>query len=75
MTWPNEVPFDVRRRLAQVAQHVLSAASVVGLAFREFQRDRQAFSVDQGVDLGGQPAPRATHATGSGVFFWALAAC
>ena len=37
--------------------------------------DRQALGIDHGVDLGGQAAARATHATGSAIFFWALAAC
>ena len=56
-------------------QHVGGAAAVVGLALGELERDGQAVRVDQGVDLGGQPAPRATQATGSVVFFWALAPC
>lgn len=56
-------------------QHVGGAATVVGLAFGELEGDGQPFGVDQSVDLGGQPTARATHATGSVVFFWALAAC
>ena len=60
---------------ADRAQHVLGAAAVMGLAFGELQQDRQAAGVDQGVDLGGQPAARTTHATGSRLFFWPLAAC
>ena len=60
---------------AQVIEHVGGAAPVVGLALGELQSDGQAIGVDQGVDLGGQAAARATHATGSVVFFWVLAAC
>ena len=60
---------------AQRVEHVGGAPSVVGLALGELQSDRQAIGVDQGVDLCGQAAARATHATGSFVFFWALAAC
>jgi hypothetical protein len=56
-------------------QHVGGAPAVVGLAFGELQRNGQALGIDQGVDLGGQAAARATPATGSVVFFWALAAC
>ena len=52
-----------------------AAAAVMGLALGQLERDRQAAGVDQGVDLGRQAAARATHATGSVVFFWALAAC
>ena len=33
------------------------------------------FSIDDGMNLGRQAAARATHATGSAVFFWALAVC
>ena len=50
---------------AEGAQHVVGAASVMGLALGDLQRDRQAAGVDQRVDFGGQPAARATHATGS----------
>ena len=60
---------------AKRCEHVLGAAAVMGLAFGELRGDRQTVGVDQGMDLGGQAAARATHATGSVVFFWALAAC
>ena len=52
---------------AEGAQHVGGAAAIVGLAFGQLQRDRQAVGVDEGVDLGRQPAPRAPHALGSSV--------
>jgi len=60
---------------AKRAEHILCAASVMGLAFSEFQKDWQAAGIDEGVDFGGQPAARATHATGSRRFFLPLAAC
>ena len=60
--------------MRQSLQHVLGAASVVGLAFGELQHDRQAAAIDKGVDLRRQPAARATHATGSPPFF-PFAAC
>jgi len=60
---------------AERAQHVVSTASVMGLAFGEFEKDRQATGIDEGVDFGRQPTARATHATGSRRFFWPLAAC
>jgi hypothetical protein len=56
-------------------QHVLGAAPVMGLAFGDFQKDRKAACISERVYFGGQPAPRATHATGSRRFFWPLAAC
>lgn len=51
------------------SQHVSGRASVVSLAFGQLEADRSAFSIDKGVDLGGQAATRATHATGSLLFF------
>lgn len=56
-------------------QHVDGRTPVMSLAFGQLQADRAAFSIDEGMDLGGQAAARATHATGSLVFFWPLAAC
>ncbi len=49
---------------ADVAQHVGGAATVMRLPLRQLQGDRQAISVHEGVDLRGQPAPRAPHASG-----------
>jgi hypothetical protein len=57
------------------AQHVFCAVPVMGLAFGELEQDRQAAGINERVDLGRQPAARATHATGSRRFFWPLAAC
>ncbi len=56
-------------------EHVGGAASVMRLAFGQLQIDRQALGVDERMNFGRQTAARATHATGSVVFFWALAAC
>ena len=50
--------------LADFAQHVGGASAVMSLAFRQLQSDRQAIGVDKGVDLRGQTAPRAPHASG-----------
>jgi transposase len=51
------------------------AVPVIGLALAQREADRQAVGIDDGMNLGGQAAARATHATGSAVFFFALAAC
>ena len=51
--------------IANAAQHIGGAAAVVSLARGEFERDRIAVGVDDGVDFGGQPASRAPHALGS----------
>jgi hypothetical protein len=61
--------------LAEIAKHIDGAGSVVGLSLSQFECDWQAVGVYQGMDFGRQAAPRATHATGSVFFFWALAAC
>src|SRR5271155_173045 len=50
---------------SEVAQHVLSASSIMGLALGELERDGQAVGIDERVDLGRQPAPRAPHASSS----------
>ena len=57
------------------AQELHCGRRVMGLALGELQRDRQAVGVDHGVNSSSQAAARATHAIGSIVFFWALAAC
>ncbi len=69
--------------VADIIEHVGRALAVMGLAFAELERDRQAVGVDQGMDLGRQPAARAPHASGvsrvpsGGVRapFFTLAAC
>ena len=61
--------------LDESVEHIAAAASVMGLTFGQFQSNRQALGIDERVDLRCQAAPRATHATTSLVFFWALAAC
>ena len=53
--------------LAEAGEHVPGATAIMGLALGDLQGDRQSIGVDQGVDLGGQPAPRAPHASGSSV--------
>lgn len=40
------------------------ALAVMGLALAELERDRIAVGIDQGMDLGGQSASRAPHASG-----------
>ena len=60
---------------ADRAEHIPGTASVMGLSFGEFKKDRQATGIDEGMDFGRQAAPRATHATGSRLFFLPLAAC
>ena len=47
------------------AQHVIGGTTVMGLSGRQFQRDRQASGVGDGVDLRRQTTPRAPHAAGS----------
>lgn len=56
-------------------EHIGGRASVVGLALGQLEADRSSLGVNECMDLGGQAAARATHATGSFVFFWSLATC
>src|SRR5215212_8687590 len=49
---------------ADAVQHIGGAAAIVGLAFAQLQCDRQAVGINQRVDLGRQPAPRAPQASG-----------
>ena len=49
------------------AQHVVSRPSVMGLPGGQFERDRQAMCIGDGVDFRRQTAPRAPHADGSKV--------
>jgi hypothetical protein len=51
------------------ADHIFRAAPIMGLAFRALKKDRQAAGIGERVDLGRQPAARATHATGWCFFF------
>jgi hypothetical protein len=57
------------------ASHVGGGAAVMGLVFGALECDRQAAGIDEGVDLDGQAAPRAAHATGSVIFSWVLTRC
>ena len=72
--------------VADAAEHVDGTASVMGLALGQLQQDRQAVGVDKRMDLGGQSASRAPHASGvrlvpkggvrfRGTPFLTLAAC
>jgi len=61
--------------LDQSVQQVAGAFPVMGLAFGQLQGDRQTLGIDERMDLRRQPTARTTHATGSIVFFWVLAAC
>jgi hypothetical protein len=60
--------------LAQMAEQLRGNRAVADLARRQHQFERQAASIGQGVDLGGQPAARAAH-TAIRVTFFELAAC
>ena len=53
--------------LADVAQHICSAAAIVGLAFRQLQCDRKAIGIDKSMNFRCQAAPRAPHASGVSV--------
>ncbi len=53
-------------------EHIGGRAHVVCLALGQLEVDRPALGSDQRMDLGGHAAARATHATGSLVFFWAV---
>src|SRR5262245_31578760 len=67
----------------EARQDVFGALAVMGLTLAELERDGQAVGIDEGMDLGGQPAPRAPHASGSKLVpsgglrtpFLTLAAC
>ena len=59
----------------QRVEHVLGALSIVGLAFRQLERDREPERIDEGVDFGRKPAAGAAHATTTATFFSPLAAC
>lgn len=50
--------------LAEAVEHVAGTSTVMGLAFAQLQHDGQAIGIDERVDLGRQPAPRAPHAPG-----------
>ena len=47
------------------ARHVIGGTPVMGLPGCQLQRDRPATGVGDGMDLGGQTAPRAPHAEGA----------
>src|SRR5262249_20523716 len=67
----------------EARQHVLGALAVMGLTLAELERNGQAVGIDESMDLGGQAAPRAPHASGSKLVpsgslrppFLTLAAC
>ena len=49
---------------ADAVEPIGGAPAVMSLALGEFERDRIAASVDNGVYLGCRPTPRAPHASG-----------
>ena len=57
------------------AQHIVSARTVVSLAFRQLDVDRETVRIDERVDFGREPAAGTAHATASATFFSPLAAC
>ena len=59
----------------QCFEHVFRALAVMGLAFRQLQRDRKAAGIDEGVDFGRKPAAGTAHATATAAFFSPFAAC
>ena len=59
----------------QRSEHVLAAATIVRLAFRQFERDREPERVDESVDLGRKPAAGTSHATAEPPFLPPFAAC
>ena len=61
--------------LDQRVEHVAAARPSWAWPSVSLSAIGRPLGVDERMDLGGQAAPRATHATGSVVFFWALAAC
>ena len=61
--------------VAKALEHVVGRSPIMRLSFGQLEADGQAERIDQGMDFGGQAAARATHATGSAIFFWALAPC
>jgi len=46
-------------------QHIGGATAVMSLAFAQFDGDRVAVGIDDGMDLGRQSSARAPHASGS----------
>jgi len=59
----------------QRAEHVFPAPAVVGLAFRQLDRDREAVAIDNRVDFGRKPTAGTSHATTAAAFFSPFAAC
>lgn len=49
------------------AEHIVRGAAVMSLTLGQLEGDGAALGIDRGMDLGGQAAARATHATGSGM--------
>lgn len=54
---------EQRLAVADAVEHAGGAAAVMGLALGQFEADGQAMGIDERVDLGGQPAPRAPRAS------------
>ncbi len=56
-------------------EHVYRGAAIMGLAFGELERDRQAAGVDQRVDFWSSGRPASDPCNGIGPRFWVLGAC
>lgn len=59
----------------QSDEHIFATPAVVGLTFRQLDRDREAVAIDDRVDLGRKPAAGTSHATTAFAFFSPFAAC
>ena len=60
---------------AERTQHIVGAGTVVSLAFRQLDVDRETVRIDERVDFGREPAAGTAHATAAAAFFSPLAAC
>jgi hypothetical protein len=49
---------------AEMVEHIVGALAVMGLTLGEFERDRIAVGIDQGMDFCRQSAARTPHAAG-----------
>ncbi len=59
----------------QSGEHIFATPAVVGLTFRQLDRDREAVAIDDRVDLGRKPTAGTAHATTAIAFFSPFAAC
>jgi len=66
---------EQNRAFTNPTHHCLEGLAVMGLAGRQFQRDRQAVAVDDGMDFGRIPAAGTAHAIAEPPFLSPLAPC